>query len=237
MRRSVKGTSIRTAYYRPMKRFFDLLCSGIGFAILSPLFVVISVFIKLDSPGPVLFKQERIGRGFRPFFIYKFRTMRHTAHRSGLQITAGGDTRITRIGHLLRNTKMDEWPQLINVLRGQMSLVGPRPEVRKYVEWYKDDYKRILSVRPGITDISSITFRDEESMLGGLDDPEHYYVHSLLPEKMRLAEEYIQHASLSYDVKLMLKTLYKVMLPSKESRRKAASFRENVSDRERKGST
>ncbi len=231
MTRSVEGTSIGTRYYSLMKRFFDLVCSGIGFAVLSPFFVVISVFIKLDSPGPVFFRQERIGRGFRPFLIYKFRTMKDNAHRSGLQITAGGDTRITRIGHVLRNTKIDEWPQLINVLRGHMSLVGPRPEVRKYVERYKNDYKRILSVRPGITDISSITFRDEEGMLGALDDPEQYYVHVLLPEKMRLAQEYIQHASLSYDVKLILKTLYKVMLPSKDFHIDAPSFREGVGSR------
>ncbi len=232
-----KGAFVNIPYYRPTKRFFDLLCSAIGFAVLSPLFMAISVLIKLDSPGPVLFRQERIGRGFRPFFIYKFRTMRHNAHRSGLQITAGGDTRITRIGHLLRNTKIDEWPQLINVLRGQMSLVGPRPEVRKYVEWYKDEYKRILSVRPGITDISSITFRDEESILQGMNDPEQYYVHVLLPEKMRLAEEYIERASLSYDVKLMFKTLYKVMLPSKRSHRPILSFPEIVADRGSKGCT
>jgi lipopolysaccharide/colanic/teichoic acid biosynthesis glycosyltransferase len=165
-----------------MKRLFDLLCAGIGFALLSPFLVLISVFIKLDSPGPIFFKQERIGRGFRPFLIDKFRTMRHNTLQRGLQITAGGDPRITRIGRLLRNTKMDEWPQLINVLRGHMSLVGPRPEVRKYVEWYKDDYERILSIRPGITDISSITFRNEESILQGMDDPEDYYLHVLLPE-------------------------------------------------------
>jgi lipopolysaccharide/colanic/teichoic acid biosynthesis glycosyltransferase len=220
-----------------MKRFFDLICSGIGFAVLSPFFVLISALIKLDSPGPVFFRQERMGRGFQPFFIYKFRTMRHHAQGRGLQITAGGDERITRMGRLLRNTKIDEWPQLINVLRGHMSLVGPRPEVRKYVEWYKDEYKRILSIRPGITDISSITFRNEEGILRGVGDPERYYVHVLLPEKMRLAQEYIQHASFSYDVKLILKTLYKVIFPSTCSQKQVPPFQENASNEERGGST
>ena len=219
-----------------MKRFFDLICSGVGFAVLSPFFVVISIFIKLDSPGPIFFRQERIGRGFRPFFIYKFRTMRYNPQRSGLQITAGGDSRITRMGRLLRNTKIDEWPQLINVLRGHMSLVGPRPEVRKYVERYKDDYERILSIRPGITDISSIAFRNEESILQGVDDPEQYYVHVLLPEKMRLAQEYIQHASFSYDVKLILKTLCEVVFPSTYSQKQAPSSHNIVSNQDRRGS-
>ncbi len=211
-----------------MKRYFDLICSGVGFAILSPFFGLISVFIKLDSPGPVFFKQERMGRGFRPFFIYKFRTMRHDTQQAGLQITAGGDSRITRIGRVLRNTKIDEWPQLINVLRGHMSLVGPRPEVRKYVEWYKDDYEKILSVRPGITDISSITFRNEENILQGVDDPEHYYMNVLLPEKMRLAQEYIQNASFSYDMRLILKTLLKVIFPLAYSQKQAPSSQDEV---------
>jgi len=140
--------------------------------------------------------------------------MRFHAQPGGLQITAGGDARITRIGRLLRITKIDEWPQLINVLQGHMSLVGPRPEVRKYVEWYKEDYEKILSVRPGITDVSSITFRNEEGVLQGVDDPEHYYVHVLLPKKIRLAQEYIQRASFSYDVKLIFKTLQEVIFPS-----------------------
>lgn len=220
-----------------MKRIFDLICSGIGFTVLSPFFVLIPVFIKLDSPGPVFFRQERMGRGFRPFFIYKFRTMRHDTQRGALQITAGGDSRITRIGRLLRNTKIDEWPQLINVLRGHMSLVGPRPEVRKYVEWYKDDYQRILSVRPGITDISSIAFRNEESILQKAEDPEDYYVHVLLPEKMRLAQEYIQHASFCYDVKLILKTIFKVIYPSICSPKQPPSCQNNLSNQDRRGSS
>ena len=132
------------------------------------------------------------------------------AHKRGLQITAGGDKRITRIGRILRKTKIDELPQLINVLKGDMSLVGPRPEVRKYVEFYKRDYEQILSVRPGITDISSITFRDEEGILLAQDDPEQYYLRVLLPEKIALAKEYMQRRSFFYDVKLIFKTFYKI---------------------------
>ena len=216
-----------------MKRFFDLLCSGVGFAVLSPFFVAISILIRLDSPGPVFFRQERIGRRFRPFIIYKFRTMRFHPKPVGLQITAGGDSRITRIGRLLRNTKIDEWPQLINVLQGHMSLVGPRPEVRKYVEWYKEDYEKILSVRPGITDVSSITFRNEENVLQGIDDPEQYYVHVLLPKKIRLAQEYIQRASFSYDLKLIFKTLREVIFPSTSTQKPLIPSQDHAPNQER----
>lgn len=220
-----------------MKRLFDILFSLIGLLFLQPLFVVTAIMIKVDSQGPVFFRQGRVGKNFRRFMIYKFRTMVVDAEKKGLRITSGGDNRITKVGRILRKFKIDELPQLLNVLKGDMSLVGPRPEVIKYVEWYKDDYKRILSIRPGITDISSITFRNEESILQGVDDPEHYYVHVLLSEKMRLAQEYIQHASFSYDVKLIFKTLYKVIFPSTYSQKQAPSSQDNVSNQERRGST
>jgi len=187
--------------------------------------------IKVDSTGPIFFRQERIGKNFRRFMIYKFRTMVVDAEKKGLRITSGGDRRVTKVGRILRKFKIDELPQLFNVLKGDMSLVGPRPEVIKYVEWYKEDYERILSVRPGITDISSMTFRDEESILQGVDDPERYYVRVLLPEKMRLAQEYIQKVSLFYDVKLILKTLYNVLFQSKCSPEQALSLQGNVSNR------
>jgi lipopolysaccharide/colanic/teichoic acid biosynthesis glycosyltransferase len=190
--------------------------------------------IKVDSTGPVLFRQGRVGKNFRGFMIYKFRTMVLDAEKKGLRITSGGDNRITRVGRMLRKFKIDELPQLYNVLKGDMSLVGPRPEVIRYVEWYKEDYERILSVRPGITDISSMTFRNEESILRGVDDPERYYVHVLLPEKMRLAREYIEKVSFFYDVKLISETLYRVIFQLKYSQKQARSLQDNVSNRKGK---
>jgi len=197
-----------------MKRCFDIICSASGLLVLLPLFVLIAVLIKIDSVGPVFFRQERIGKNFKAFKIYKFRTMIHDFAGNGLQITANGDKRITKIGSILRKTKVDELPQLVNVLKGDMSLVGPRPEVRKYVEFYKDDYAIILRVRPGITDISSMTYRDEESILQGHEDPEQYYLLVLLPKKMRLAKEYIQHQSFFFDLRLIFQTCYKIVSPS-----------------------
>lgn len=197
-----------------MKHFFDISCSAIGLIILLPLFTVVAILIKLDSRGPVFFRQQRIGKSFRPFRIYKFRTMTTDAPEKGPQVTVGGDKRVTRIGRILRKYKLDELPQLINVLKGDMSLVGPRPEVEKYVELYKEDYKQILQVRPGITDISSITYRDEEGVLVGKKDPEAYYRQVLLPEKIRLAREYIDRASFFYDLRLVFKTVYRIFYPS-----------------------
>jgi lipopolysaccharide/colanic/teichoic acid biosynthesis glycosyltransferase len=214
-----------------MKRLFDIVFSFIGILLLQPLFVVVAIMIKVDSTGPVFFRQGRVGKNFRRFMIYKFRTMVVDAERKGLRITSGGDSRVTRVGRMLRKFKIDELPQLFNVLKGDMSLVGPRPEVIKYVEWYKDDYERILSIRPGITDISSMTFRNEESILQGVDDPERYYVHVLLPEKMRLAREYIQNVSFFYDVKLIFKTLYNVVFQLKYSQKQVLSPKDNVSNR------
>jgi lipopolysaccharide/colanic/teichoic acid biosynthesis glycosyltransferase len=213
-----------------MKRLFDILFSFIGILLLQPFFIAVAILIKVDSKGPVFFRQERIGRNFKRFIIYKFRTMVVDAEKKGLGITSGGDNRITRIGRMLRKFKIDELPQLYNVLKGDMSLVGPRPEVIKYVEWYKDDYERILSIRPGITDVSSMTFRNEESILQGVDNPESYYVHVLLPEKMRLGREYIQNVSFFYDVKLILKTLYKVVFPSAYSQKQTPSPQDNLSN-------
>lgn len=199
-----------------MKRIFDIIFSSIGLIILLPLFIIAAIVIKIDSPGPVFFRQKRIGMNFRPFLVYKFRTMVHDASKKVLQITAGGDKRITRVGRILRNTKIDELPQLINVLKGDMSFVGPRPEMEKYVEIYKYDYKVVLSVRPGITDISSIYFRNEESVLKNKDDPEKYYIEVLLPEKLKLAKEYIKKASFLYDLKLIIITFCKVLCPAYE---------------------
>jgi lipopolysaccharide/colanic/teichoic acid biosynthesis glycosyltransferase len=146
------------------KRVFDIVFASLGLLCLSPLLLPVALLIKLDSPGPVFFRQERMGRGFRPFRIYKFRTMVRDAPRHGGPITFGADPRITTVGRALRKTKIDELPQLINVLRGQMSFVGPRPEVRRYVELFREDYEDILRVLPGITDLASLKYRHEESM-------------------------------------------------------------------------
>ncbi len=196
-----------------MKRFFDILFSSVGLVLLQPLFVVIAIMIKVDSKGPILFRQGRVGKNFRRFVIYKFRTMVVDAEKKGLRITSGGDERITRAGNILRKFKIDELPQLFNVLKGDMSFVGPRPEVEEYVKLYEKDYKEILKRRPGITDVSSIIYREEEAVLKNQVDPEGYYKKILLPEKIRLAKEYIENTSFLYDLKLILNTIHKIFYP------------------------
>ncbi|UXH77645.1 sugar transferase [Roseateles amylovorans] len=190
------------------KRLFDLLCAGIGLLLLSPLLLLVAAWIKLDSPGPVMFRQERVGRGGRPFFIHKFRTMRVDAPSLGPQITVGADARITRSGRLLRASKIDELPQLWDVVRGAMSLVGPRPEVPRYVALYPAELREIvLSVRPGITDPASLSFRNESELLAQAEDPEREYVEVVMPMKLRLAADYVRNASLGGDIRLILATL------------------------------
>lgn len=193
-----------------IKRLFDIVFSFIGLLLLLPLFLLVAILIKIDSRGPIFFKQQRIGRNFAPFAINKFRTMKIDADGNGLQITVGGDKRITRIGKILRKSKIDELPQLLNVLIGDMSIVGSRPEMPKYVEFYKTDYKDILSKRPGITDIASVTFRDEESVLKDKDDPEWYYKFVLLPRKIELAQKYTKQATFFSDLKIILMTFYRL---------------------------
>jgi lipopolysaccharide/colanic/teichoic acid biosynthesis glycosyltransferase len=190
-----------------MKRAFDMVIACLGLLCLSPLLLPVALLIKLDSPGPALFKQRRVGRGFRPFVIYKFRTMVHDAPRKGTAITFSADPRITRVGRILRKTKIDELPQLINVLQGTMSLVGPRPEVPRYVELFRADYAEILRVLPGITDLASIKYRHEAEFLGGFENPEETYVRHVLPEKIKLAKEYVRQSSFLFDIRLILKTL------------------------------
>jgi len=196
-----------------MKRLFDILFSFIGLLLLQPLFGVTAIMIKVDSTGPVFFRQGRVGKNFRRFVIYKFRTMVVDAEKKGLRITSGGDHRVTRAGRILRKFKIDELPQLFNVLKGDMSFVGPRPEVEEYVKLYKEDYREILKRRPGITDVSSIIFREEEAVLKNQVDPEGYYKTVLLPEKIRLSKEYIENSSFLYDLKLILNTLHKIFSP------------------------
>lgn len=193
-----------------MKRLFDVFVALLGLLLLFPLFLVVALLIKSNSPGPVFFKQERIGRGFRPFHIYKFRTMFKDAPHKGGPITVGRDPRITRVGRFLRNTKIDELPQLINVLNGEMSFVGPRPEVRQFVELFRQDYEEILKIRPGITDLASLKYRDEPADLGKSENPDEEYLRHVLPDKMRLAKEYIERSSFFFDLTLILKTLLKL---------------------------
>jgi lipopolysaccharide/colanic/teichoic acid biosynthesis glycosyltransferase len=175
------------------------------------LFAGVAVLIKLDSKGPVFFRQERVGQGLRNFVIYKFRTMVEDAPRRGGQITAGADTRITRLGRLLRKAKIDELPQLLNVFRGEMSLVGPRPEVPRYVELFRSDYQEILRVQPGVTDLASLKYRGESAVLALAADPEREYVTRVLPDKIALAKEYVRRSSFSFDVSLILRTVLRVL--------------------------
>ncbi len=195
-----------------IKRAFDLAASALGLIVLAPLFAAIAVAIVLDSPGPVFFRQERVGRHGQPFRIHKFRTMRHDA--PGSAITVGADPRITRIGAFLRRSKLDELPQLIDVLRGRMSLVGPRPELARYVARYPADVReRVLSVRPGMTDLASLQFRDESELLARASDPEREYREVVLPAKLRLALEYVDQASLAGDLRVIGRTLRVLLAP------------------------
>jgi len=198
-----------------MKRLLDVVASGIGLLLLWPVFVVVAILIKLEDGGPVLFRQQRVGRGCKSFMILKFRTMRVDAPSKGPAITVQGDQRITAIGGLLRRTKLDELPQLWNVLRGDMSLVGARPEVPRYVDLFRSEYTEILQLRPGITDLASIRFREESDLLAQADDPEEVYVQRILPEKLRLSRDYVRHASWTYDVQLLFTTLACLIYPAR----------------------
>jgi len=205
-----------------IKRLFDLSVSGVMFLVFAPtLLLPIAIVVKLTSRGPVFFKQERVGRDFRHFMIYKFRTMVPDAPKLGGVITIGDDPRITKVGRLLRKTKLDELPQLINVLVGDMSLVGPRPEAPKYVEMFEDDYREILKVRPGVTDLASLKYRDESTILGQAEDPEEEYVKRILPEKLRLAKQYARQSSLSVDLAIILKTVMLLLGDRLPKRKKA----------------
>jgi lipopolysaccharide/colanic/teichoic acid biosynthesis glycosyltransferase len=195
--------------YRTTKRVLDILVAALGLVVLSPLLVVAALAVKLDSPGPALFKQARVGKNGRLFEILKLRTMRVST--TGLGVTAAGDTRITKVGRFLRRTKMDELPQLWNVLRGDMSLVGPRPELERYVQRFPDDYARILRVRPGITDFAALEYRDEESVLASALDPEDAYVRTVLPAKIGLYHRYLDEMSLGTDLTLVLRTLAAIL--------------------------
>lgn len=190
-----------------IKRAVDILLSVLALAALAPLFVCIALAVKLGDFGPIFFRQVRIGLRGRPFHILKFRTMTTKQTGSQLAITAQGDPRITPIGKHLRRLKFDELPQLINVLRGEMSLVGPRPEVPKYVELYTHDQRRVLNLKPGITDEASLAFRDEEAMLAAAPDPERYYIEHCIPTKIALNLAYAERATPLTDLRLLGRTI------------------------------
>jgi lipopolysaccharide/colanic/teichoic acid biosynthesis glycosyltransferase len=195
------------------KRLLDIFGSLVGLFGLTPVFAAIAVWIKLDSPGPVFFRQVRVGQNGKPFRIFKFRTMCVDAEAKGRQITVGEDPRITRSGKILRKYKLDELPQLLNVFRGEMSLVGPRPEVPRYVEFYPEKLRTIiLSVAPGITDFASIAYKDENAVLAQAKDPERVYIHEVLPIKLNYYARYVAECSFGVDIKLIMKTLRAVAL-------------------------
>ena len=189
-----------------LKRLFDLISAGVGLIVLAPLLIALALWVRSDSAGPALFRQTRIGRGGAPFEIFKFRTM--SLANDGPQITVGTDRRITRAGAVLRRFKLDELPQLLNVLRGEMSLVGPRPEVPKYVELWPTDVRAIvLSVHPGVTDPASLRYADEARILGGYADPEEAYRTVVMPDKLRLYVDYVKTATFFGDIAIILRTL------------------------------
>ena len=189
------------------KRVFDLLASAIGLLLLLPLFIVIAIWIKLSSKGPVFYTQKRVGKEFKEFNLYKFRSMVVDADRKGPGVTSSDDPRITKVGKFLRDTKLDELPQLLNVLKGEMSLVGPRPELKKFVDAKREEYRKVLSVKPGITDNAAIAFRNEEEIMSQYEDKEKAYIEFVLPKKIQLYYDYIDRISFVNDIKLILKTL------------------------------
>lgn len=190
---------------------FDIFFSILGLVVLSPLFLVVAVGIKLDSRGPVFYRQVRVGRHNRDFRIFKFRSMRVGSDKGSLVTIGGRDPRITRSGYIIRKLKLDELPQLINVLKGDMSFVGPRPEVRHYVDYWTEEQMVVLSVRPGITDPASIKFRNENELMATAENPEEYYINVIMQEKLKLYIEYVNHHSLLTDIGLIFKTLWVVI--------------------------
>ena len=189
------------------KRFFDIVMTILGSIVLFPVILPIALWIKLSSKGPLFYVQKRVGENFKEFDLYKFRSMIIDADKVGPSVTSGDDPRITKVGKIIRRTKIDELPQLLNVIKGDMSLVGPRPEVMKFVEQKREDYKKVLSVKPGITDNAAIEFRDEETIMEQYEEKEKAYIDIVLPQKIELYYTYIDTISFTNDVKLILKTL------------------------------
>lgn len=194
-----------------MIRFFDFIFSLCGIILLFPVFLILYIAICLESKGGGFYKQLRVGRDGNDFYVYKFRSMRIGADKQGLITVGGRDPRITHIGYFIRKYKLDELPQLFNVLKGDMSLVGPRPEVRKYVDLYTDEQRRVLSVCPGITDYASIEYVDENTILGQADDADKAYIEQILPDKIRYNMKYINHRSVKEYFKIIFLTIWSIM--------------------------
>jgi lipopolysaccharide/colanic/teichoic acid biosynthesis glycosyltransferase len=194
-----------------LKRAVDVILSTIGAVFLIPLWLLVALAIKLDSPGPVLHRAVRVGMNGERFVLYKFRTMAADAVATGPGITRRGDPRVTRLGRMLRSLKLDETPQLINVIRGDMSLVGPRPEDPRYVLGYSPEQRRVLTVRPGLCSLATVKYRHEEAFLANSDDPENTYVHVVLPDKLRMDLEYIDHHSLPGDLGILIRSLLSIL--------------------------
>lgn len=193
------------------KRIFDLLVSVIMSVILLPLLMVLALGVKFTSKGPVFYMQERIGKNLQPFRIFKFRTMFTDADKKGLLTVGGRDPRVTSFGYFLRKYKLDELPQLFNVVLGEMSLVGPRPEVKRYVDLYSEEQKKVLEVKPGITDFASIEYSNENEILGKAADPEKMYIDEIMPAKLKLNLKYVQEKSFFVDLKIIFRTVMKIL--------------------------
>ena len=194
-----------------MKRLFDIVASGCGLLFLSPLLLCVAIWIKLDSKGPVFFRQVRVGRYNKDFRMFKFRSMRIGSDKGSLVTIGKRDPRVTRSGYFIRKYKIDELPQLINVFIGNMSIVGPRPEVRHYVNYWTPEQLHVLDVRPGITDPASIKFRNENELLEKVDNPEQFYIEVIMQEKIQLYLEYVKNASLGYDIQLIFQTFWTII--------------------------
>ncbi|MBK9590719.1 MAG: sugar transferase [Crocinitomicaceae bacterium] len=195
--------------YQLTKRIFDFISSLVVVILFFPFFIIIAIWILLDSPGGIFYKQIRVGKDGKEFTLLKFRSMTVGADKQGL-ITVGNDNRVTRSGRFIRKTKIDEFPQLINILKGDMSVVGPRPEVPKYVALYTEDQKKVLSVRPGLTDLASLKYFDEQKLLGESDDPEKTYRNEIMPKKLELNLQYLAQQSLFLDFKLIFSTIFRI---------------------------
>ncbi len=195
--------------YQITKRIFDIISSLIVLILLSWLFIIISIWILLDSRGGIFYRQIRVGKDGKEFGLFKFRSMRAGADKSG-QLTVGNDSRVTRVGKFIRKTKLDEFPQLLNILAGHMSVVGPRPEVPKYVAMYNADQMKVLSVKPGLTDLASLQYFNEQEILGKSDDPEKTYINEVMPEKLRLNLKYVSERSFLMDISLIIKTIIRI---------------------------
>lgn len=194
-----------------IKRLFDIVGSAVGIVLLSPVFIVLAIWIKKESKGPVFYKQKRVGKNGKEFLLFKFRSMRIGSDKLGLLTIGGSDPRITRAGNFIRKYKLDEFPQLINVLIGNMSIVGPRPEVAKYVNLYNEEQLKVLNVKPGITDWASITFRNENELLAKAEKPEEFYISEVMPAKLRMNLQYIKKNNILVDLKIIGMTLKKIL--------------------------